>query len=281
MGSTSRKSEPMLPPNLTITDAFTRVLPNVFIFDGGRYVVATTIMMAILWFVHRTSLRVRIIQDRRPTAADYRREITASFVSVCVYGGMATVALWLRSNGYAANNYPGAASALTIAAFVIVLLIVHDAYFYWTHRLLHTPRFFKLWHRLHHKTITPTPYAAYAFDWREAFVQGFMPIAWICVIPTPNMAMFIFLGIMILRNAWGHSGAELHHAGFADHWFWGLFTTATHHDLHHSGGFGSNYGLYFTWWDRMMGTEHPRYHEIYREITARPLKSAEIVGIGL
>jgi Delta7-sterol 5-desaturase len=72
-------------------------------------------------------------------------------------------------------------------------------------------------------------------------------------------------------------GAELHHAGFADHWFWGLFTTATHHDLHHSGGFGSNYGLYFTWWDRMMGTEHPRY----REITARPFKSPEIVGVGL
>ena len=271
----------MLPPNLSLTDAFTRVLPNVFMFDGGRYVIATTVMMAILWFVHRTSLRVRIIQDRRPTAADYRREITASFVSVCVYAAMASVALWLRSNGYAANNYQGEVTALTIAGFVVVLLVVHDAYFYWTHRLLHTPRFFKLWHRTHHKTITPTPYAAYAFDWREAFVQGFMPIAWICVIPTPNLAMFIFLGIMIARNAWGHSGAELHHAGFADHWFWGLFTTATHHDLHHSGGFGSNYGLYFTWWDRMMGTQHPRYREIYREITTRPLKSPEVVGVGL
>ena len=61
----------MLPPNLSLTDAFTRVLPNVFMFDGGRYVIATTIMMAILWFVHRSAYRVRVIQNRRPTAADY------------------------------------------------------------------------------------------------------------------------------------------------------------------------------------------------------------------
>jgi lathosterol oxidase len=270
----------MIPPDMSLADAFFRVLPNVFLFDGGRYVIATTLMMIVLWLVHRTALRVRIIQGRRAGVADYRREITASFVSVCTYGAMGTVALWLRSNGYAANNYPGEASALTIAGFVMVLLLVHDAYFYWTHRALHSKRLFK-WHRLHHRTVTPTPYAAYAFDWREAIVQAFMPIAWICVVPTPNMAMFIFLGIMIARNVWGHSGTELHHAGFADHWFWGLFTTATHHDLHHSGGFGSNYGLYFTWWDRMCGTEHPRYREIYREITSRPMKSAEIVGVSL
>ena len=25
-----------------------------------------------------------------------------------------------------------------------------------------------------------------------------------------------------------------------------------------------NYGLYFTWWDRLMGTEHPAYHEKLR-----------------
>lgn len=29
-----------------------------------------------------------------------------------------------------------------------------------------------------------------------------------------------------------------------------------HHDLHHAQA-GWNYGLYFTWWDRLMGAEHP------------------------
>jgi Delta7-sterol 5-desaturase len=33
--------------------------------------------------------------------------------------------------------------------------------------------------------------------------------------------------------------------------------------LHHS-SFHYNYGLYFTWWDYLMGTEHPAYREKLR-----------------
>ena len=43
-------------------------------------------------------------------------------------------------------------------------------------------------------------------------------------------------------------------------------------DLHHSSG-NTNFGLYFTWWDRWMGTEHPRYREEFRKVTARTRKA--------
>ncbi|MEO0917088.1 MAG: DUF2147 domain-containing protein, partial [Pseudomonadota bacterium] len=46
-------------------------------------------------------------------------------------------------------------------------------------------------------------------------------------------------------------------------------TTVTHHDLHHAHA-GYNLGLYFTWWDRWMGTEHPNYHDEFRRV-ARPV----------
>lgn len=46
-------------------------------------------------------------------------------------------------------------------------------------------------------------------------------------------------------------------------------TTTTHHDLHHSEG-NHNFGLYFTWWDRWMGTEHPQYKERFRAV-AKPV----------
>jgi Delta7-sterol 5-desaturase len=45
--------------------------------------------------------------------------------------------------------------------------------------------------------------------------------------------------------------------------------TTTHHDLHHSGGFNHNYGLYFTWWDKWMGTEHPHYAERFHTVVSR------------
>lgn len=255
--------------SLTLIDAALRVFPDIFLFDGGRYLVASLLFAAIGWGAMRSPWRVRKIQPRRATRIDYRREMIASMRSVLVYAVMFTPVLWLVFNGYGAQRMAGSPAWL-VALYVVALLVGHDSWFYWTHRLLHMPRFYK-WHRTHHRSVTPTPFAAYAFDARESFIQALYFAIWQLLIPTPNSAFFIALGISILRNAWGHLGIELHPRGFADHWFWGNFTTTTHHDLHHSGGFGSNYGLYFTWWDRAMGTEHPRYREIFREVTSRTL----------
>jgi hypothetical protein len=41
-------------------------------------------------------------------------------------------------------------------------------------------------------------------------------------------------------------------------WWGQWFTTTLHHDMHHQHG-RCNYGLYFAWWDRWCGTEHPDY----------------------
>jgi sterol desaturase/sphingolipid hydroxylase (fatty acid hydroxylase superfamily) len=42
----------------------------------------------------------------------------------------------------------------------------------------------------------------------------------------------------------------------------GWLTTVTHHDLHHAHA-GTNFGLYFTFWDRIMGTEDPNYERAF------------------
>jgi Delta7-sterol 5-desaturase len=66
-----------------------------------------------------------------------------------------------------------------------------------------------------------------------------------------------------VRNVMGHAGVELMPRALADSRWFGWINATTHHDLHHS-SFHHNYGLYFTWWDRMMGTEHPAYREQLR-----------------
>jgi len=40
------------------------------------------------------------------------------------------------------------------------------------------------------------------------------------------------------------------------------------HDLHHEHG-RYNYGLYFRWWDKLMGTEHPDYRRKFEAVTER------------
>jgi uncharacterized protein (DUF2147 family) len=67
--------------------------------------------------------------------------------------------------------------------------------------------------------------------------------------------------------------------GFTRHWLGRWFTTTVHHDLHHSEG-RHNFGLYFTWWDRLMGTEHPDYHARF-EAVARPWRRVPGLAAGL
>ncbi|MFM2120982.1 MAG: hypothetical protein RL722_2450, partial [Pseudomonadota bacterium] len=59
---------------------------------------------------------------------------------------------------------------------------------------------------------------------------------------------------------------EIMPAGFVSHWFWGRFTTTTHHHLHHETARG-NYGLWFTWWDRLCGTERADYRARFARVT--------------
>ena len=46
---------------------------------------------------------------------------------------------------------------------IILMILVHDTYFYWTHRLMHARSIFRLVHRVHHLSTNPSPWAAMAF----------------------------------------------------------------------------------------------------------------------
>jgi sterol desaturase/sphingolipid hydroxylase (fatty acid hydroxylase superfamily) len=52
-----------------------------------------------------------------------------------------------------------------------------------------------------------------------------------------------------------------------------LLNTPTNHIMHHEKMRG-NYGLYFNFWDRLMGTNHPDYEHRFEEITSRPADRA-------
>jgi len=145
-------------------------------------------------------------------------------------------------------------------------IVLHDAYFYWTHRLMHHPLLFDRFHRLHHESQSPSPWAAYAFAPLEAVIQALFLTILIFVLPLHVTVIYLFMLHMIVRNVVGHSGFELFPRGMPAHAVLGSLTTNTHHDLHHSSR-GYNYGLYFTWWDRLAGTEHPNYREVFDRVT--------------
>ena len=244
-----------------MADTFLQIWPLILLGDLARYVIGAGVVFLAVSVWWGRALAARRIQLRCPMPADVKREITYSLLTVVIFSFVG-YGMLLGVRGGALRVY-GAISDygwLWWALSIGVLIVAHDTYFYWTHRLLHHPRVFRWAHRTHHLSHTPTPWAAYAFAPAEAVVQAvYLPLI-LLVVPAHGSVIFVFVTHMILRNAIGHCGVELMPRGVLRWLRWQPITAVTHHDLHHS-TVRWNFGLYFTWWDRLMGTEHPDYPE--------------------
>jgi Delta7-sterol 5-desaturase len=238
-----------------------------FLSDFTRYIVAAGLVAITVWLLMRSPLKSRKIQKRQASAADIRREFLRSVRSCIVYIGVTVALVWGINMGYlqdVGESFGHTNDLMLLAA----MIIAHDTYFYWTHRVMHLPAFYKRFHLTHHRSVTPTPFAAYSFSIGEATAMGFFVLIWQIFIPTPGLVLFPFLLFQITRNAMGHAGFELMPRWWLSTRVTRWINTTTHHDLHHAGSLRHNYGLYFTFWDKLMGTEHPDYVATFDRVTA-------------
>ena len=139
-----------------------------------------------------------------------------------------------------------------------LMLLIHDTYFYWAHRLMHHPKMFRLFHLVHHKSTNPSPWAAYAFHPFEAVIEALIFPILLLTIPIHKIHLMTFFVFSLLYNVYGHLGYELFPKGFSRHWFGKWLNTSVCHNQHHQ-QFKGNYGLYFTIWDRLMSTLRDDY----------------------
>jgi lathosterol oxidase len=184
-------------------------------------------------------------------AAQIRKELGWSFLSsvvFCVYGGFS---FWAYHQGWTkiyvqVFNYPLWYFCLS----TVILLLLYETYYYWLHRWMHLPAVFRVVHKVHHQSIHSTVFTSFSFHPIEAILQSlFFPIV-IFLIPLHYAVLIIVLTLMTLSAVINHSGIEIFHNRFILKNFIG----STHHHLHHT-QFQTNFGLYFTWWDKWMKTE--------------------------
>lgn len=129
---------------------------------------------------------------------------------------------------------------------IVITIFVHDAYFYFVHRLLHHPKIYKRAHAIHHQSMSPTPFAAYSFHPIEAFITTSFLILITLILPLHPNALIIFGLVWTIVNINGHLGYD-----FFNQKKW--INSSTAHHLHHQ-WINGNYGLYFTFWDRLFKT---------------------------
>ena len=237
-----------------------------FVREGLYYLLAALLLWLVVHKWLHKRLAHRVIAGW-PTSADMRREMVYSFSTLLIFSaqGLVVFASVLRGDMviyFKPSQYGYWWLALSLPA----MLLWHDFYFYWTHRLLHSRWLFRRVHGVHHRSRNPSPWAAYAFHPVEAFINSLVTPLALMVVPLHGLVLLVFTFHQIVRNAHGHLSIETMPRGFARHWLGGRFTTTTHHHLHHETAQG-NYGLWFTWWDRWMGTERGDYHARFEKVT--------------
>jgi Delta7-sterol 5-desaturase len=237
--------------------------------DLGRYVLVAVPAFWVFWIWKRERFRDRLIQGAFADASHARRELRYSALTIIVFSLVGTLLVLGTTAGVVKIYTSVSDHGWCYFAFTFIALpVLHDTYFYWTHRAMHHRWLYRHVHRVHHLSTNPSPLAAYAFAPAEALVQAaFVPLV-VLVIPVHAVALFTFLAFMIVRNVLGHLGIELLPPRFI-RWRWlNWNTTSTHHSMHHR-HVRTNYALYFTWWDRAMNTLDARYVATFATITSR------------
>ncbi|GAA0772004.1 fatty acid hydroxylase family protein [Roseibium denhamense] len=195
----------------------------------------------------------RKIQKRAPTH-DALRDIKSSMVQLSITSTCLAIGLYAQMRGWTLFD-PFGLSWWSVPVFFVLSLVLHDTWFYWGHRILHTKMFYRF-HKPHHMTITPTVWSNDAGSSVDTlFAHSYYALV-LFVVPMPPL---VFLGHRLFDQvsaAIGHCGYE-HFAAPSARKPWPLLCTL-YHDQHHQ-YFVYNYANYFSFWDRLCGTIHPTY----------------------
>lgn len=245
------------------------IFPDILVIDFLRYFIAASAAYLIFWVIFIKQWQHRIIQKKFPTFKKMSYEFRYSMSTVFIFSlnGLFIHSMITEGNTQVYFEMGEHSWMYLLFSFALMLLI-HDAYFYWAHRLMHHPKLFKHVHLVHHRSTSPTPWAAYSFHPIEAQIEAGVYYLFVFIFPVHVGALLVFLIYMISRNVIGHLGIEILPNWFIKNKFINWHTTTVHHDMHHK-LFDCNYGLYFTWWDNWFGTTHEKYEETFDEVTSR------------
>ena len=242
--------------------------------DTIEYLAYALGSFSLFWVIcHRWLAKRQLSRRRWPRFAQVKREL---LFSLCAQFTMTGIGVWLTfgTTEAVSNLYPNIADYGWgyFALFVFALFVIDDTTFYWSHRLMHHPRLYRAFHRVHHESVDPTPFTAYSFHPLEAAMLSLGSLAMmplLMFLPWHPLALVVFGIGNISFNVIGHLGYELYPRGWNRIPVLRWKTPALHHYLHHQ-MVGGNYGLYFRWWDKMCGTEIAGFEARYDRLFASP-----------
>lgn len=227
----------------------------------GYYLIPAGISYLHFYVLAKENNKRRRIQNRFPKMDSIYREVKWSTISILIFSILTMTLFFFVQERYTKVYFD--ISDYGLVYFIIsplICIVLHDSYFYWTHRFMHWKRIFPYVHLVHHRSNPPTPWAILSFGPLECLVLYAFYFLIVFFLPIHPIAAAIFVVYNIILNTGGHLGYEIVPERIYKHPILKHGLTVTHHDMHHSKG-NCNYGLYFNFWDRLMGTNSKVYEK--------------------
>lgn len=242
-----------------------------FIIITGRYFLIAGLFYFIFYVWFPLKWIERKINDKEYKPRQLKKEIKWSLITAILFSVAGTITVILWQKGYTKVYIKtGLYGWWYLPASLIIFMILHETYYYWLHRWMHLPAVFKIVHKVHHDSHIASPFTAFSFHPAEGLLQAiFLPIM-LLILPINFYIIILQLTIMTFSSVINHLNIEIYPKG--SHNIWGKWVIgATHHSLHHK-QFKYNYGLYFTFWDKIKNTESPGFKNLYEKMTTKQPK---------
>jgi sterol desaturase/sphingolipid hydroxylase (fatty acid hydroxylase superfamily) len=240
------------------------------IFNLFLYVSFGVVVFLLVWKLLKNRWRWRRIQIKNEHRKHFfSHDLLFSLGSVLLAGVLTALINILDRLGFMKLYWDFNEQNLVWGSLqLFVLIFFYDAYFYWTHRLMHHPKIYRWVHKTHHKSTDPSPLTIFAFHPLENLIE-FLPFLVLpMLVPIYSPILFLWQILDLINNLIAHLGYEIYLKKWLQLPIFKYKTVSTHHNMHHE-RFNGNYGLYFTFWDKLMGTEFGDYKNVFSEIHER------------
>ncbi|MEP7251884.1 MAG: sterol desaturase family protein [Ginsengibacter sp.] len=263
-------------PDFTQPVWFLGITAILFFIITGRYFIVAGLFYLIfyIWFSKKWALRK--INSKSYKKDQFRIEVRWSMLTAFIFSIAGAIIIVLWQKGYT-KIYANVADYgwWYLPVSLAVFMVLHETYYYWLHRWMHIPGIFKVVHKVHHNSNITSPFTAFSFHPLEGLLQAvFLPIM-LMILPMHYYVIIIQLTIMTISSVINHLDIEIYPAGFHKNAIAKWLIGASHHSLHHK-QFKYNYGLYFTFWDKIKNTESPQYEDLFESRTTKKKLSKTI-----
>ena len=173
-------------------DSFIDRFPIVLFRINIRYFIVAGIAFFIFYVLLKKIIQHQKIQQKWPKTKDYYREVFYSVISMSIFSLIATLTITTFSPYTQLYFNLSDASTAYFLFSILLMVFLHDTYFYWSHRFMHIPQVYRFIHLTHHQSTNPSPWTSYAFHPIEAIIEACIIPLIAIVIPAHPFAIVLF-----------------------------------------------------------------------------------------